>query len=67
MRANCCLSVLARQCHKRRIADQSGLKREVAVWEAHPNSKQATVHWRFTTANARIRLAKLYPMIQLIK
>jgi hypothetical protein len=61
------LSVLARQCLKRRIADQSSLMREVAAWETRRNNMQATVQWRFTTADARIKLAKLYPTIEPIK
>jgi len=61
------LSVLARQCLKRRIPDQSSLIREVAAWQIRRNNKQATVHWRFTTADARIKLAKLYPTIEPIK
>jgi hypothetical protein len=61
------LSVLARQCLKRRIPDQPNLMREVAAWETQRNSKQATVQWRFTTADARIKLTKLYPTIVPIK
>ena len=61
------VGVLARQCLKRRIPDQPSLKREVAAWEARRNTAEATVQWRFTTADARIKLAKLYPTIELIK
>jgi transposase len=61
------LSVLARQCLKRRIPDQPSLRREVAAWERDRNRKQATVQWRFTTVDARIKLAKLYPTIEPIK
>ena len=61
------LSVLARQCLKRRIPDQSSLMREVAAWQTRRTSKQATVQWRFTTADARIKLTKLYPTIEPIK
>jgi hypothetical protein len=38
------------------------LAREVAAWEARRNSAQATMDWRFTTADARITLAHLYPV-----
>lgn len=55
------LSVLARQCLDRRLPDIETLEREVAAWENKRNDAQATVHWRFTTADARIKLAKLYP------
>ena len=58
------LSVFARQCLNRRIPDQSTLQREVAALEAERNRSASTVDWRFTTADARIKLKKLYPVIQ---
>ncbi len=58
------LSVLSRQCLERRIPDQATLITEVAAWEADRNARQATVHWRFTTADARIKLKHLYPVIE---
>ncbi len=61
------LSVLSRQCLDRRIPDQPTLQREVAGWEARRNAAQATVHWQFTTADARVKLKKLYPTIDPIK
>ena len=56
------LSVLARQCLDRRIPDQDMLRREIAAWEAPRNSDHATMAWRFTTADARIKLKHLYPL-----
>ena len=57
------LSVLARQCLNRRIPDQEALICEVAAWEARRNAAEATVEWRFTTTDARIKLKKLYPVL----
>lgn len=57
------LSVLARQCLDRRIPDQETLKQEVAAWEQDRNRAATTVDWRFTTADARIKLKRLYPSI----
>ena len=57
------LSVLSRQCLKRRIPDQARLAHETSAWEARRNAAQATVEWRFTTADARIKLKKLYPVL----
>lgn len=57
------LSVLSRQCLKRRIADQPMLADETAAWEARRNAAEATIEWRFTTADARIKLKKLYPVL----
>jgi len=57
------LSVLARQCLNRRIPNQEKLNREIAAWEARRNAAKATIEWRFTTADARIKLKKLYPVL----
>ena len=55
------LSVLSRQCLSRRIPDQQTLKREVKAWQNRRNQQRATVQWRFTTDDARIKLKRLYP------
>jgi hypothetical protein len=57
------LSVLARQCLKCRIPDQESLTHETGAWEARRNAAGASVEWRFTTADARIKLKKLYPVV----
>ena len=57
------LSVLHRQCLQARIPDRSPLKEKVNAWENRRNTRQSTVHWRFTTEDARIKLYKLYPSI----
>ena len=54
-------SVLRRQCLCRRIPDQETLKREVQAWQNRRNQQRASVNWRFTTDDARIKLKKLYP------
>jgi hypothetical protein len=58
------LSVLAEQCLDRRLADQATLQREIAAWQAARNASGRGVDWRFTTADARIKLRHLYPAIQ---
>jgi hypothetical protein len=57
------LSVLARQCLGRRIETNEELEREVAAWEEERNKRGVEVRWRFTTAEARIKLRRLYPTI----
>ena len=57
------LSVLGRQCLDRRLPDVAGLTGEIAAWEQARNAAAMTVHWQFTTADARIKLRKLYPCI----
>lgn len=59
------LSVLARQCLDRRIPDLETLRREVAAWEQKRNAAVAKVDWQFTTADARVKLKRLYPTIEL--
>jgi hypothetical protein len=58
------LSVLNRQCLNRRIPDQDSLKLEISAWEEERNQKSSSVNWRFTTADSRIKLTRLYPSIQ---
>lgn len=61
------LSVLARRCLDRRIPDQEALRRETTAWMERRNTAKATINWRFTSADARIKLKKLYPTIEPIK
>ena len=57
------LSVLARQCLARRIETREELEREVAAWEEERNERGVEIQWRFTTADARIKLRRLYPVL----
>jgi hypothetical protein len=58
------LSVLAEQCLDRRLADRATVEREVTAWEQARNRATRTIDWRFTTADARIKLKHLYPAIE---
>jgi transposase len=58
------LSVLERQCLNRRIADKETLIHEVAAWQERRNAEQVTIHWQFTTEDARVKLRQLYPVIK---
>jgi len=55
------LSVLSEQCLDDRIPDDETLQREVEAWETARNEQRATVNWRFSTSDARAKLARLYP------
>ena len=57
------LSVLSRQCLDRRIPDRAMLVSETAAWTHDRNVEHNTTDWRFTTADARIKLKRLYPAI----
>ncbi|HEU5320904.1 MAG TPA: IS630 family transposase [Methylomirabilota bacterium] len=58
------LSVLERQCLHRRLPDLDTAAAEVAGWVARRNAAAVTVDWRCTTADARIKLTHLYPVLQ---
>ena len=57
------LGVLVRQCLNRRIAGKEALKSEVKAWQDDRNAKIVRINWRFSTADARIKLKSLYPKI----
>ena len=57
------LSALVRQCFDRRISNQDILDAESQAWAKKRNEKVVKVDWRFTTADARIKLKHLYPKI----
>lgn len=58
------LSVLSRQCLNKRIGTLEEIKNEVLAWTKHKNENEKPVDWQFTTTDARIKLKKLYPVIQ---
>jgi hypothetical protein len=58
------LSVLGGQCLDRRIGERDELREEVAAWEQARNAAKCRVDWQFTTADARVKLKRLYPSIQ---
>jgi DDE superfamily endonuclease len=58
------LSTLSGQCLDRRMESSELVCQEVEAWEAYRNTAEAKVRWRFTTEDARIKLEKLYPVIE---
>ncbi len=57
------LAVLSNQCLDRRIPDKNTLIDEVAAWEHDRNKNHAKADWQFTTADARVKLKRLYPAL----
>lgn len=55
------LSVMSKQCTKRRLSSMEILKNELLAWKNERNGKEIGVNWRFRTNDARIKLKKLYP------
>jgi hypothetical protein len=58
------LSVLARQCLNQRSESLEALRSHVEAWTQARNQALVTIHWQFTTTDARIKLRRLYPVIK---
>ena len=58
------ISVLGRQCLAERMENVSRLETEATAWAENRNAKGAKVNWQFTASDARIKLKKLYPLIE---
>jgi len=59
--AECELSVLSRQCLDRRLASREAVEAEVKPWERERNQAKVKIEWSFRVADARRKLAHLYP------
>jgi len=57
------LNVLIGQCLNRRIEDIEIAKRESSAWQEYRNNMGAKVNWQFTTKDARTKLSRLYPTL----
>jgi hypothetical protein len=55
------LSVMARQCTRRRLANEFTLGTELVAWELPRNERRVTIRWKFTTEDARRVFARYYP------
>lgn len=60
----CEFSALVRQyLGHRRLGTIEALRRELEAWVVARNAAGATVEWQFTTADARVKLRRLYPSL----
>jgi hypothetical protein len=57
------LAVLSTQCLDRRFPDKQTIVDEVDAWQNERNKNHAKADWQFTTANARVKLKRLYPAL----
>ncbi len=56
------LSILSRQCvGNRRFESAAAIDAAIAAWQSDRNKRRSGTDWRFTTADARIKLKSLYP------
>ena len=60
-RAEIEIAVLRGQCLDRRIGERATLEAEIKAWQMQQNTFGAPIHWKFTTQNARDKLARAYP------
>jgi len=63
--AECELSVLERQALRARVGDEAELQSRVTSWSADRNQRFRRIDWQFRAPDARIKLRRLYPQIQL--
>jgi hypothetical protein len=47
---------------KRNMATIEEMKSEVEAWQNSRNNRLAKINWHFTTADARVKLKRLYPL-----
>jgi len=57
------LNVMTRQCLNRRIDNIESVRSELKVWETARNNAKSKIRWQFTTADARVKLVSLYPIV----
>jgi hypothetical protein len=58
------IGIFERSCLQRRVPNLPALQQRVAALEAERNAAHATINWRFTTTDARAKLARLYPKLE---
>jgi hypothetical protein len=57
------LSLLSRQClGARRFATVAAMDSAIIAWQRTRNERRSGTNWRFTTADARVKLKSLYPV-----
>jgi hypothetical protein len=58
------IGIFERGCLKRRVPSVDALRRRVAALETERNTAHASIDWRFTTGDARVKLSRLYPLLE---
>ncbi len=56
------LSVMCRQALAKPLPDKESFINTIKSWTSSRNNKGTKANWQFTTADARIKLKKLYPI-----
>jgi hypothetical protein len=58
------ISVFERGCLSRPVGDTGTLERRVRALEDERNERRATIDWQFTNRQARVKLKRLYPVVE---
>lgn len=58
------LGVLKRVGIAQRVGSREELEKQAEAYQTARNGKQVKVNWHFTTSNARVKLKRLYPSIE---
>ena len=62
--AECEFAILTRQCLNRRVGTMAEVRRRIEAWERARNERLVEARWRFTAADARVKLRRLDPSTQ---
>ena len=57
------IGIMSRQCLSDYLVSKDKIEAEVLAWCKKRNSNNSKVDWQFTTSDARIKLKRLYPII----
>ena len=57
------IGIMSRQALGKHLPDLETFKQQVRIWTIKRNTEHTKVNWQFKTKEARIKLAKLYPVI----
>lgn len=57
------IGVMSRQALGKPLPDLESFKQQVHAWTVSRNKEHVKINWQFKTQDARIKLAKLYPVI----
>ena len=59
------LNVLIGQCLNRRMDSLDHVSKAVSAWQRHRDNAKAKINWQFTTRDARVKLRRLYPTLEM--
>jgi hypothetical protein len=60
------IGIFERGCLAKRVPSHATLAQRITALETERNAAHATINWRFTAADARLKLARLYPKLDLV-